>query len=268
MKNIAKKIEIAALKLVVNTVGRFSNGISLAMKEGFTSGQMLDYIYKNEPSGKFGIGKMIDKVYLNHEGWRVVRLRKDNLVANLEKAINLVLEKKDSVRICDVAAGPALYITDVLEKYKGSNVSAEIRDIDSRWLEVAQKRADEKGLDLEHKVANALEKDDFVFEKNPDIFVASGFYDWFDDEEMIKKSMRLIYEALPKNGYFVFTNQAGHVALDLTNELFKDFNNQQLKMVTWDAWLINSWVEEIGFTVLEVKKDDKGYYSNVLALKK
>ncbi len=262
-----KSLKLFFTKLAIRTVGPWSDGIRLAMKEGFTSGIMLDYIYKNKPSGKFVVGKMIDKIFLEHEGWRAVRQRKDNLCANLEKAIDLTLQSKESVRLCDVAAGPALYMTDVLEKYRDKNVSAEIRDIDARWLEEAQKRADAIGLKLTHKVANALEKNDFVFDTTPDIFVASGFYDWFNDAEMIKKSMRLIHESLPENGYFVFTNQSGHVALEMTNYLFKDFNDKPLEMVTWDAALINSWVEEIGFTIVDVRKDEKGYYSNVLAVK-
>ena len=255
-------------KLAIRTIGRWSDGIRLAMKEGFTSGIMLDYIYKNQPSGKYFVGKFIDKIFLDHEGWRAVRQRKDNLCANLEKAIDLTLKSKNGAHLCDVAAGPALYITEVLEKYKNHNVSAELRDIDARWLEEAKKRADEKGLNLTYRVANALEKSDFVFDAIPDVFVASGFYDWFNDAEMIKKSMRLVYESLPENGCFVFTNQSGHVALDMTNYLFKDFNNKPLEMVTWDAALINSWVEEIGFTIVDVRKDEKGYYSNVLAVKK
>ena len=261
-------IKLFFTKLALRTVGRWSDGIRLAMKEGFTSGIMLDYIYKNKPSGKFVVGKMIDRIFLEHEGWRVVRERKDNLCANLEKAIDSTLKSKDSVRLCDVAAGPALYITDVLKKYKDKNVSAEIRDIDARWLEEAKKRADAKGLKLTYRVANALEKSDFLFDTTPDIFVASGFYDWFNDAEMIKKSMRLIYESLPQNGYFAFTNQTGHVALEMTNYLFKDFNDKPLEMVTWDSALINSWVEEIGFTISDIRKDEKGYYSNVLAVKK
>ena len=260
-------IKLFCMKLAIRTIGTWSDGIRLAMKEGFTSGIMLDYIYNNKPSGKFIIGKMIDKVFLEHEGWRVIRERKNNLCINLEKAVDLTLKSKSTAHICDVAAGPALYITIVLEKFKGKNVSAEIRDLDARWLEEAKKRADEKGLNLTYRVANALEKGDFVFDTAPDIFVASGFYDWFNDAEMIKKSMRLVYESLPENGYFVFTNQTGHVALEMTNYLFKDFNDKPLEMVTWDSDLINSWVEEIGFTILDVRKDEKGYYSNVLAVK-
>ena len=263
-----KSLKLFLTKLAIRTIGTWSDGIRLAMKEGFTSGIMLDYIYKNQPSGKFFIGKIIDKIFLEHEGWRAVRERKANLIANLEKAIDLTLQSKNGARLCDVAAGPALYITDVLEKYKNHNVSAEIRDIDARWLEEAQKRANAKELNLTYKVANALEKTDFVFDTVPDIFVASGFYDWFNDAEMIKKSMRLVYESLPENGFFVFTNQSGHVSLEMTNYLFKDFNHKPLEMVTWDAALINSWVEETGFTIVDVRKDEKGYYSNVLAVKK
>jgi len=260
-------LKLFFMKMAIRMIGSWSDGISIAKTEGFTSGIMLDYIYKNKPSGRFILGKMIDKAYLGHEGWRVIRQRKDNLCVHLEQAIDLTLKSKNSVRICDVAAGPALYITDVLEKYKNNNVSAEIRDLDARWLEEAKKRADAKGLNLTYRVANALEKNDFVFDTIPDIFVASGFYDWFNDAQMIKKSMRLIYESLPENGYFVFTNQTGHVALDMTNYLFKDFNHKPLEMVTWDAALINSWVEEIGFTIVDVRQDEKGCYTNVLACK-
>lgn len=255
------------MKLAIRTIGTWSDGIRLAMKEGFTSGIMLDYIYKNQPSGRFFLGKFFDKIFLEHEGWRVIRERKDNLCANLEKAIELTLKSKNAAHLCDVAAGPALYMTTVLEKYRDKNVSAELRDLDERWLKEAKVRADEKGLNLTYKVADALRKSDFVFETTPDIFVASGFYDWFNDAEMIKTSMRLIYEALPEKGYFVFTNQTGHVALEMTNYLFKDFNHKPLEMVTWDAASMNSWVEEIGFTILDAKQDAKGCYTSVLAVK-
>ena len=260
-------LKLFFMKIAIRLIGSWSDGIRLTKKEGLTSGLMLDYIYKNKPSGKFIIGKMIDKAYLEHEGWRVIRERKDNLCAHLAQAVDLTLQSKNSVRICDVAAGPALYITEVLEKYKNNNVSAEIRDIDARWLEEAKKRADAKGLNLTYRVANALEKNDFVFDTTPDIFVASGFYDWFNDAEMIKKSMRLIYETLPENGYFVFTNQTGHVALEMTNYLFEDFNNKPLEMVTWNVALTHSWVKEIGFTIMDTRQDEKGCYSSVLACK-
>jgi len=262
-----KKIKISLMKLMVNSIGSLSNGISLAKKEGFTSGKMLDYIYKNKPSGKLFIGKLMDKYYLNHPGWQDVRNRKLNMCLNLKDAIESVLSTKDNVRICDVASGPARYIIDTIEEYKDKNVSAEIRDIDIRWLLDASELAKSRGINLEYKVANALMESDFNFEKQPDIMVASGFYDWFDDREVIKKSMQLIYNSLPQGGYFVFSVQAGHYALDLTNEIFKDFNNHQLKMVTWDMNTINSILAEIGFRTVKQRADEKNHYPVVLAQK-
>ena len=264
MKKTIENIEISVLKVVVDTLGQLSNGIRLASKEGFTSGKMLDYIYKNEPSGKLGIGKFIDKIYLNHPGWQDIRSRKQNLVLNLKEAVNLTLQEKGSAKICDVASGPARYIIETLED-KG--VTAELRDLDIRWLLEAKETANAKGINIEYKVANALEEADFNFEPKPDIMVASGFYDWFDDKEVIKKSMTLIYNSLPQNGYFVFSIQAGHVALSLTNKIFKDFNNHQLKMVTWDMETINSILKEIGFSVILQRSDDKGHYPVLLAKK-
>lgn len=228
---------------------------------------MLDYIYKNEPEGKLFIGKLIDKIYLNHPGWQDVRTRKNNLTLNLKDAVNYVLQEKNEVRICDVASGPARYLLDVLEEFKGKPVSAELRDLDVRWLLEAKETAGKRGLEVDYRTANALEESDFNFEKNPDIMVASGFYDWFDDIEVIKKSMRLIYNSLPVNGYFVFSIQAGHVALSLTNKIFKDFNNHQLKMVTWNMEVINSVLKELGFVTVTQRCDEKGHYP-VLLVKK
>ncbi len=91
---------------------------------------MLDYIYKNEPEGKLFIGKLIDKIYLNHPGWQDVRTRKNNLTLNLKDAVNYVLQEKNEVRICDVASGPARYLLDVFEEFKGKPVSAELKDLD------------------------------------------------------------------------------------------------------------------------------------------
>ncbi len=267
MSNIFENIGIAALKVLVNTFGRLSNGISLAEKEGFISGKMVDYVYRNEPQGKFFIGKVIDRIFLHHPGWQDVRNRKDNLVLNLKDAVNLTLKTKDSVRICDVASGPARYIIETLGAFKDKNVTAEIRDLDVRWLLEAKETAKSQGIDIEYKVANALEEPDFKFDIQPDIMVASGFYDWFNDKEIIKKSMQLIYNSLPKNGYFVFSVQAGHYVLSLVNKIFKDFNNHQLKMVTWDLEIINSLLNEIGFTVIEKRVDDEGHYPVFLVQK-
>src|SRR4029453_1057117 len=59
--------------------GRLSRGIELGWRCGFDSGLSLDYVYKNEPHGWSGLGRLIDKSYLNSIGWRGIRERKANL---------------------------------------------------------------------------------------------------------------------------------------------------------------------------------------------
>ncbi len=267
MKNIIKNISIKLLKTLVNTLGQLSGGISLASKEGFTSGKMLDYIYKNEPSGKFLIGKFLDKIYLSHRGWQDVRERKKNLTSCTIEAVNLVLEKKDEAIICDIASGPARYIIEVLEHFRGKNVSAQLRDIDPRWLEDAKEKAEQAKVKVDIAVKDALKKEDFKFEKRPDIFVASGFYDWFDDVEILKKSMGLVYESLSTGGLFVFSLQTGHFDITLVNEIFKDFNNNQLKMIVWDSKTVDSVLKEIGFKTLKILSDAQNRYPVYLVQK-
>ena len=63
-----------------------------------------------------------------------------------------------------------------------------------------------------------------------------------------------------------FSNNNIHMGTAL-NKIFKDFNNHQLKMVTWDMDTINSILKEIGFSVVLTRSDDKGHYPVLLAKK-
>ncbi len=270
-----KQWQIFLLRIAIHTLGQWSNGIHLATREGFTSGKMLEYIYANQTQGRFLLGKYFDHLFLHNEGWEDVRKRKNNLVDVLVHAVNIILEKKTTIRLGDIASGPADYILELLDKYKDKDlykdkdISAELRDMDSRWLEDAKKKAQKLGIadKITVKQANALKESDFVFNPIPDIFVSSGFYDWFENDEDVIKSMQLIYDVLPEGGLFAFTNQSEHVDLTLINAVFIDFNHQQLKMKVRKAKLVNSWAERIGFKILMTKTDSKQRYSVTLAQK-
>ena len=263
-----KRFKNVTLKLLVNTVGQTSNGLRLCTNHGFTSGKMLDYIYLNEPSGKYIIGKLIDRIFIRHAGWEAIRTRKTNLVNLLNKAIDLTLREKEEVNILDVAAGPARYILDSLTGFD-NRVSAVCRDIDERWLEEGQKNAFISGLtNIKFEKGDALDTESFKsLNIKQDIIVSSGFYDWIVDDELVKKSMQIIYENLKPGGYFVFTNQSGHIDLNMAQEVFSDFNGEPLRMTTRKAQLMNDWTKELGFTIIETRQDKAGYYSVTLARK-
>lgn len=80
------------LKTLVHTLGRLSDGVTIARRHGFTSGKMLDYVYRNRPSGRGWIGRLLDRLYLSNRGWRAVRARRDHLVSLLQRAIRRQLD--------------------------------------------------------------------------------------------------------------------------------------------------------------------------------
>ena len=79
--------------------------------------------------------------------------------------------------------------------------------------------------------------------------------------------MNLIYDVLNENGYFVFSVQTGHVDLEMTNAVFKDFNNKPLEMAIWSDEKIAEILDEIGFKVIGKKSDKYDNYQVYLAQK-
>ncbi len=84
--------QIRMLHLLVQTVGKLSDGIRIAQKDGFTSGKMVEYVCRNQASGKLGIGKLLDRIYLSNEGWQAVRVRRANTEDLIEQAIRRQLD--------------------------------------------------------------------------------------------------------------------------------------------------------------------------------
>jgi SAM-dependent methyltransferase len=257
------KIKMSLMTIFIKTVGRLSTGVNLSFKFGFTSGYMLDYIYENKPHGKFFIGKILDKAFLNNIGWQVIRQRKDNLKKYLKEAIGE--NRKNGVKtiILDVASGPAKYILEVLVEAGEQDTYATCQDIDQRWLDYGREQADKLGLKnirFEKGDAFNLQLLSKVMPQ-PNIVVSSGFYDWITDDELIKKSFNYCYSILPAGGKIIFTNQAGHQQMELVQAVFVDFNKEPLRMKTRPVDLICGWAKESGFQNLNTSIDKWGLYS-------
>lgn len=259
---------IAPLKLFVNTAGRLSDGISLCLKEGLTSGIMLEYVYRNKACGKTPVGKMIDRIFLSNPGWEGIRQRKSNLVKLLTEALN-AQAGRESALLVDVASGPALYVAEAMSNAQAKNVSAICRDMEERWFEKGRQNAAEKGIKgITFEKGDALDEKGFeALPAKPDICVSSGFYDWIPVDGPVRESIRIIHKILAPGGYFVFTNQAGHVDMETTSGIFTDFNNKPLKMTTRPQATVNSWAVDAGFRIVKTVIDKWGYYSVTLAQK-
>jgi len=133
-------------KLLLNTVGRLSDGISIGWTTGFDSGESLDYVYRDTASGQTAIGRLIDRFYLDTPGWRGIRQRKVHLQQLLDSAIERVRGEQKPVHILDVASGPGRYILDTIARHGGGDISATLCDRDSGGLAAGRKLAQEMSI--------------------------------------------------------------------------------------------------------------------------
>ncbi|HEY96531.1 MAG TPA: hypothetical protein G4O15_16515 [Dehalococcoidia bacterium] len=266
---ILLRSKILLTRLGVKTVGQASQGIRMVSRIGLTSGIMLDYIYRNQPQGKFLIGKWLDRTYLSHPAWEDVRIRKRNLEDYLVEAIKQQRERNRKPAILDVAAGVARYILDTLSREDMQDVTAVCRDLDKDALTLGGNNALGMGINsVKFETGDAFSAESLAqVEPVPNIIVSSGFYDWINDDARVQESMSLIYDVLPEGGCFLFTNQSKHVSLEFTQQVFSDFKGNPLRMTLRPAHTVNKWVEDIGYKIFKTTGDEEYNYSVTLAVK-
>jgi SAM-dependent methyltransferase len=261
-------LRIRLLKAMVHTVGRLSGGIRIALEEGFTSGKMVDYAYRNKPSGRWPIGRLLDRIYLSNKGWEAVRTRKRHLEELLERAIRSRLESAGGALVLDVASGQAKYLQDTLLKFTGRDVQAVCWDLEDRWLEEGQASAGDRGLRMTYERGDALDSLCFArLPRRPDIVIASGLYEWLEDDQLVKRSLAHIAGAVNAGGYLLLTMLAGHVDLEMANEVFPGFGGRKLSMKIRSADQVLRWVRQAGFDSLQTRLDEWGYHMVCLARK-
>ena len=267
--NLLTRTQILLGRLAIRTLGQTSEGIRLVTTLGLTSGVMLDYIYQNQPHGRFIIGRWIDKFYLSHRAWEDVRTRKANLEEYLIEAVSVERAQKHRPVIVDIASGSARYILDVKSKAGMEDIGVICRDLDHEALERGKHNADMRGITgIQFTTGDALNAESLaLIEPKANIAVSSGFYDWINENDVVQKSMALIYNILPSGGCFLFTNQARHVNQEFVQGVFMDLRGQSLRMTMRSAAQMNGWAEDAGFTIIKTTGDMKYNYSVTLAQK-
>src|SRR5207248_11374512 len=121
-------IDFAVARAGLRVAGRLSDGVDLGWRNGFDSGLSLDYVYENKPRGSLGVGRLIDKSYLNSIGWRGIRQRKVNLKNALGNVIENLHREDRRVRILDIAAGAGRYVMETVHELSDFSMGATLRD--------------------------------------------------------------------------------------------------------------------------------------------
>ena len=248
---------------------KLSEGVKLGFDTGFDSGSTLDYVYRNQPSGKGGLGRMIDQNYLNSIGWRGIRQRKLSVEELLRLTMAKLREEGRPVRIVDIAAGHGRYILEALQGVSPLPESILLRDYSDINVREGGALIRDKGLgDIAQFVkGDAFNRADLAaLELKPTLAVVSGLYELFADNTMVGGSLAGLAEAVEPGGYLVYTGQPWHPQLELIARALTSHRQGQ-------AWVMrrrsqaemDQLVEAAGFRKITQRVDEWGIFTVSLA---
>lgn len=256
--NLFWKISRASM----STVGRLSQGMRLGYQRGFSSGQMLDYVYQNEPRGWTPLGKLIDHFYLNSIGWVCIRERRKNLQRLLLEA----LESLSAKTLADIAGGPGRYLLEVLRDYRDPELRAIVQDRDEHGLEEGRKLATEWGESrVIYQAGDAFDSSSLAALGPLDVAVVSGLYELFPDNGPVRQSLNGLASAVRPGGYLLYTNQPFHPTLELIAETLRHADGERWVMRCRSTAEMDTLVAEAGFQKCRSLIDRHGIFSVSLA---
>lgn len=200
---------------LMRTLAPVSEGMRIGYRYGFDSGEMLDYVYEDRARGRFAVGTLLDRIYLNAVGWRGIRQRKVHLQDVLRAAIEDLRPAHPSMHVADVAAGPGRYLLEVLAE-STDGIHATLRDWDEAGLAQGRLLAQQLGVsNVRYVRGDAFAPEDLArISPPPQIVIVSGLYELFADNALIRRSLRGIYDLLVPGGRLIYTNQPTHPQLE------------------------------------------------------
>jgi len=272
-----KEMSFSITRFSMNLIGkRAAKGIQIGVATGFDSGSSLDYVYLNKANGLglfglIGLGKLIDRGYLDSIGWRGIRIRKQNLETLLGNYISLLHQENKPVVLMDIASGHGRYILDAIAPHLSKTTSVLLRDYSDINVLAGTKLIEERGLSakVQFKNADAFDEESLAqTTPKPTIAVVSGLYELFSDNSLLNASLSGLHLAVQDGGYLVYTNQPWHPQVEL---IARTLNNHQGK----SRWVMrrrtqaemDQLVANAGFQKVEQLQDEWGIFTVSVAKK-
>lgn len=264
-------------QLLLRTLGKLSDGIRIGWQTGFDSGESLDHVYTNQPSGRNLVGRFIDRVYLNVIGWRGIRQRKLNLEQALLTAIDMVVKRKNRsaeeclqhpIRIVDLAGGPARYLLDLMQQLPSGTATALIRDLSESSLTRGRGLAQQLGVTaVEYQLGDAFScslPDEVGLR---DIAVVSGLFELFPSNTQVRQSLSGLAKILEPGAVLVYTNQPWHPQLEMIAEVLVNREQKPWVMRRRTQAEIDELVAVAGFRKKQQWVDNFGIFTVSLAVR-
>lgn len=224
--NVGNNLNFKFQKWSLNKIGKISKGMAIGLKHGFDSGASLDYVYHNQPQGKLGFGKMMDKNYLEAIGWTGIRIRKQHLIKLLEQKIQSLKKEGRKVKILDIAGGTGNYLFDIKEKYP--EVEIVVNEFVKANIEIGEKVIqDKKYQNIRFSNFDCFDPETYKkLNFEPNITIVSGILELFGDNEMASKAIQGINSISEQNSFIVYTGQPWHPQLKMIAYVLNNHQNK------------------------------------------
>ncbi len=263
----------AIQRALLGTLGKLSEGIRIGHATGFDSGESLDHVYQDQARGSLGLGKIIDRGYLDAIGWRGIRQRRAYLLEALRAALGEIRRAGMPLEIMDIAGGAGRYLLDILEDPEhGAGLRVLCRDWSESALDAGRAAAAERGLAnrIDHRRGDAFDADSLAaVEPKPSLAIVSGLYELFPDNAKIANSLRGLHAAIAPGGWLIYTCQPWHpqvetIARTLTNRdghlwIMRRRPQAEMDALTTEAGFVKSaqWIDDFGiFTVTLARRPE------------
>ena len=176
--------------------------------------RFADHIYRNKPSGRYGVGRVLDRVLLKLRGARSMRSRFFHSRREILRAVNEMRDASTGVRdgaaiedqltVLSVPCGIARDLFDVAESlWKESALYEHVRfigiDLDQEALDLSWDLTHDH-FDFDFRCADALSNDSLP--KGVDVIVSLGFGEFLPDE-VLRDFYRSCHASLKDGGRFI-----------------------------------------------------------------
>ena len=266
------QIKWAIMRVIFSTIGRTSKGIRIGYKFGFDSGTMLDYVYVNKAHGSLGIGKLIDRLYLDAVGWRAIRARRALLKQMLYGEVERDRALGEPTRLLDVAAGPGRYLQELAQECDPERGDLHIlcRDLSLDGLSQGARQAEAAGLkNIHYQQGDAFDPapTDAQLGGAPNVIVVTGLYELILEDEVIQQSLERLYQMLAPGGTLYFTTQTHHPQLEFIANVLPNRDGVLWVMKCRSSGQLEEWARNVGFIMVKSQVEEVGLFTVTRARK-
>jgi alpha-beta hydrolase superfamily lysophospholipase/SAM-dependent methyltransferase len=260
-----KGLSFSVQRSMLGTLGKLSRGIRIGHATGFDSGESLDYVYENQSRGALGLGKVIDRGYLDAIGWRGIRQRRECMNQALRFALTKVREDGLPLELMDIAGGAGRYLLDILDDPDvGGGLHVLCRDWSQSALETGRAAASARLLKsrIDHVRADAFDEASLAsVEPKPSVAVVSGLYELFPENDRLQRSLRGLFAAVPSGGWIIYTGQPWHPQVEMIARTLTNRDGRFWVMRRRPQGEMDALVEAAGFRKERQWIDDFGIFT-------